>query len=113
MHRWNGAAHRQPGLDLRQGQVWLGGDQFFESLAIDRQYLRLPTRKTMPVAEVLCFAPLLEQLLHHAERHPKAPCYLLPRPLLFIIRPHDPLPQIQRQCFHPVTVHKLKLMATV
>ena len=113
MHRRNGAAHRQPGLDLRQGQVRLGGDQFFESLTIDRQYLRLPTRKTMPVAEVLRFAPLLEQLLHHAERHPKASGNLLPRPLLIIIGPHDPLPQIQRQCFHPVTVHKLKLMATV
>ena len=113
MHRRNSAAHRKPGLDLRQGQVRLGGDQFFESVTIGRQHLRLPARIAMPVAEVLRFAPLLEQLLHHAERHPKAPCNLLPRPLLFIICPHDPLPQIQRQCFHPVTVREFKIMATV
>ena len=101
MHGWHRAGHRQPLLDLGQGQVGLGGDQPRQSIPVPGQDPGLPAGVAMAVAEIVGPAPLLQQLLHHADRHPEAPGDLFSRALLRIIGRNNPFPQVQRQRPHP------------
>ena len=55
----------------------------------------------MAVPQIVGSPPLLQKLLHHADRHTEALGDLLPSALSSIIGRHDPLPQIQRQRSHP------------
>lgn len=102
VHSRHRAGHRQLLLDLRQGQVGLRGHQRQEPFPVLRQDPGFPPGAAVAVPKVVCPAPLLQELLNHADRLPEAPGDLLPGALPPIIGRHDSLPQILRQRSHPL-----------